>query len=64
MIVEEVKKQLAHMEAPILQELSTFILQLRRQHDPSRKKEISSKLDSTTASWLSLDEMDQRLNGQ
>ena len=61
MTVDEVKKQLAHMEAPVLQELSTFILQLRRQHDPSRKREISSKLDSSTSKWISLDEMDERL---
>jgi hypothetical protein len=61
MTVQEVKDELKDMEPPVLQEILSFILQLKRQQDPERKNRISSVLDSPNSKWLSLDEMDTRL---
>ena len=61
MTVEEVKDEIRNMEAPVLQELTSFILQLRRQQDPERKKKITEVLDSPDSNWVSLDEMEERL---
>ena len=62
MTVEEVKNELRQMEAPVLQEISTYILQLRRSLDPDRKKKVASRLDSPKSKWLTIDEMQKRLN--
>ena len=64
MTVEEVKDELRHMDAPVLQELTAFILQLRRSQDPDRKQKVAEALDSPDTKWLSLDEMDQQLSGE
>lgn len=64
MTVEEVKDELRHMDAPVLQELTAFILQLRRSQDPDRKQQVAEALDSPNTKWLSLDEMDQQLSGE
>ena len=61
MTVEEMKNELKRMEEPVLQEITSFILHLRRQQDPTRKDTISNLLDSSTTKWLSLDEMEKRL---
>lgn len=61
MTVEEVKNELKRMEAPVLQEITSFILQLRRQQDPNRKDTIFYLLNSANSKWLSLDEMEKRL---
>ena len=62
MTVEEVKNELRQMEAPVLQEISTYILQLRRSLDPDRKKKVASRLDSPKSKSLTIDEMGKRLN--
>jgi hypothetical protein len=64
MTVDEVKKELKNMDAPVLEELSAFILQLRRSLDPERKKNVSQILDSADTKWLSLEEMDQQLGNE
>ena len=64
MTVEEVKDELRHMDAPVLQELTAFILQLRRSQDPDRKRKVAEVLDSPDTKWLSLEEMDQQLPGE
>ena len=61
MTVEEVKNELRHMEAPVLQDLTSFILQLRRSLDPERKQTLAEKLDSPASKWIPLDEMEKRL---
>lgn len=61
MTVEEVKNELKHMEAPMLKEITSFILQLRRQQDPERKQKISEIIDSPDSKWISLDDMEERL---
>jgi len=62
MTVEEVKNELRQIEAPVLQEISTYILQLRRSLDPDRKKKLASRLDSPKSKSLTIDEMGKRLN--
>ena len=64
MLVEDVKKELRQMEVAVLQELTSYILQLMRQQDPGRKKKIAETLDSTKTKWVSLDDMDKRLAGE
>ncbi len=64
MTVDEVKKELKNMDAPVLEELSAFILQLRRSLDPERKKNVSQILDSADTKWLSLEQMDQQLGNE
>ena len=61
MTVDEVKEELRNMDPPVLQELSAFILQLRRSQDTDRKKNVSQILDSQDTKWLSIEEMDQQL---
>ena len=62
MTVEELKNELSQMEAPVLQELSIYILQLRRSLDPDRRRKMAAPLDSSASKWLTLDEMQQRLD--
>lgn len=64
MTVDEVKKELKNMDAPVLEELSAFILQLRRSLDPERKKNVSQILDSADTKWLTLEQMDQQLGNE
>ena len=64
MLVEDVKKELRQMEVAVLQELTSYILQLMRQQDPGRKKKIAETLDSPKTKWVSLDDMDKRLAGE
>lgn len=64
MTVEEMKNELKRMEEPMLQEITSFILQLRRQQDPNRRELISNLLDSPSTKWLSLEEMDKRLEDE
>ena len=64
MTVDEVKKELRNMDAPVLQELSAFILQLRRSQDPDRKKRATQILDSPDTKWLSMEDMDKQLAGE
>ena len=64
MTVEEVKNELRNMDPPVLQELTAFILQLRRSQDPDRKGKVAEILDSPDTKWLSLDEMNQQLSDE
>ncbi|NRA28205.1 MAG: hypothetical protein HRU10_13290 [Opitutales bacterium] len=64
MLVEDVKKELRQMEVAVLQELTSYILQLMRQQDPGRKKKVAETLDSPKTKWVSLDDMDKRLAGE
>lgn len=64
MTVDEVKAELRNMDAPVLKELSAFILQLRRSQDPDRKERVSQILDSPDTKWLSIEEMDKQLAGE
>ena len=61
MTIDEVKNELSHMEAPVLKELTSFILQLRRSLEPERKEKLSKLVDSPKNEWISLEEMDRRL---
>ncbi|WP_269539780.1 hypothetical protein [Cerasicoccus fimbriatus] len=61
MSVQEIKEELRRMEAPALQELTSYILQLRRVMDPERPARIADKLDSKDTKWVSLEEMEKRL---
>ena len=49
------------MEAPVLKELTSFILQLRRSLEPERKEQLSKLIDSPESKWVSLEEMENRL---
>lgn len=62
MTVEQVKVELAGMKPETLRELCAYIIRLRREADPQRRQEITEKLDSPEAKWLTLDEMDKHLN--
>lgn len=64
MTVDEVKKELSHMEPSVLKDLTSFILKLRRSLDPERKKRLSSLIDSPEEQWVSLEEVEKRLKGQ
>jgi len=61
MTIDEVKNELSHMEALVLKELTSFILQLRRSLEPERKEKLSKLVDSPKNEWISLDEIDSRL---
>ena len=61
MTVDEIKKEIKGLEPAVLQELSSFLLQLRRSQDPERKEEIARLIDSPPEKWVTLEEMDQRL---
>ena len=61
MTIDEVKNELSHMEAPVLKELTSFILQLRRSLEPERKEQLSKLIDSPESKWVSLEEMENRL---
>lgn len=60
MTVEEMKNELKHMEDPMLKEITSFILKLRRLQDPGRSKKITDLLDSPKANWMSLDDVEKR----
>ena len=55
MTVEEVKNELRNIDAPGLQELSAYILQLRLSQDQERNHNVSEILDSPDTKWLSLE---------
>ena len=61
MSIDEIKKEIKSMDDSVLQELTSFILQVRRLNDPARKEEITQLLDSPSSKWVTLDEMDRRL---
>ena len=61
MTIDEMKEEIKGLEPNVLQELSSFLLELRRSRDPERREEIARLIDSPPEKWLSLEEMDQRL---
>lgn len=54
MTIDEVKNELSHMEAPVLKELTSFILQLRRSLEPERKENYPSSSTPTPEFRLNL----------
>jgi len=61
MTVDEVKNELKRMDGPVLKEITSFILELRRSQDPRRRQAIFGKLDGSDVKWLTLDDLDERL---
>jgi hypothetical protein len=58
--VDQIKAEIQTMEDPDLQELASFLVQIRRSRDPERMDEIAEKIDRPENEWVSLDEFERR----
>ena len=58
MTLQQIKDEVKSLESNELQDLTSFVVQLKRAHDPARKREITEKLDDSSKKWIPLDEID------
>ncbi|MCC5842605.1 MAG: hypothetical protein JJT96_20985 [Opitutales bacterium] len=60
MSVEQIKAEIQSLETDDLQDLASFVLQLRRERDPRRPDEIAGKIDRPQKQWVSLEDFERR----
>ena len=58
MTLQQIKDEVKSLESDELQDLTSFVVQLKRAHNPARKREIAEKLDDPSRKWVPLDDID------
>jgi asparagine synthetase B (glutamine-hydrolysing) len=63
MSLEQIKREVALLDAQQQAELITYTLQLRYAHDASYHREVTDRLnDADRSHWLTPDEFERRLD--